>query len=247
MYKNVYEAMVTAGVAEKIDSPVESPSGSLFHYNLTHPEHLFVDGTGCNTNQLNDGKVGGEFIMPKADPESGTPVGDTTDLHFTVLPFVSGTGDAVMCAIVFKSEQQVSEIPLSQKLGSDITVTDLEDKKLVMSGGPTCSYNGKIIPPFFGTSAKISITSQLLVDMLKFIDQCGIHDRSIATPFLLLDGHHSRLMLPFIRYINDENRKWCCCIGIPYATHICQVGDASSLIGTLKMELYQAKHEYIKH
>ncbi len=86
--------------------------------------------------------------MPKADPESGAPVGDTTDLHFIVQPFVSGTGDAVMCVFIFKSEQQVSEIPLSQKLGFDITVTDLEDKKLVMSGGPTCFYNGKIIPPF---------------------------------------------------------------------------------------------------
>ncbi len=115
MYENAYEAMVTAGVAEKVDSPEESPSRSLFHYKLTRPEYLlFVDETGCNTNQLNDGKVGGEqFIMPKDDPESGAPIGATTDLHFTVLPFVSGTGDAVMCAIIFKSEQKVSEILLS--------------------------------------------------------------------------------------------------------------------------------------
>ncbi len=169
------------------------------------------------------------------------PIGATSDLHFTVLPFVSGTGDALMCAIIFKSEQKVSEIPLSWKLGVDITVTDLEDKKLAMSGGPTCSFNGKSIPTFFGTSPKASITSQLLADMLKFIDQCGIYDRSIATLFLLLDGHHSRMMLPFLRYINDDSHKWCCCIGVLYATHIWQVGDASSLNGTFKMELYWAK------
>ncbi len=113
VYENVYEAMVTAGVAEKFESPVESPSGSLFHYNLTHPEHLFLlmELDATPTSWMMESR--GEFIMPKADPESGAPVDDTTDLHFTVLPFVFGTGDAVMCVIIFKSEQQVSEISLS--------------------------------------------------------------------------------------------------------------------------------------
>jgi hypothetical protein len=37
---------------------------------------LFVDQTGCNTNQLNDGKVGGElFIMPKNSGEAAAPTG----------------------------------------------------------------------------------------------------------------------------------------------------------------------------
>jgi hypothetical protein len=159
---------------------------------------------------LNDGKIVGEqFIMPKADPESGMPIGATTDLHFTVLPFVPSTGDAVMCAIIFKSEKKVSEIPLNWKLGVGITVTDLEDKKLVMSGGPTCSFHRKNIPTFFGTFPKASFTSQPLADMLKFIDQCSIYDQSITAPFLLLDGHHSRMMLPFLCYINDESHKEC--------------------------------------
>jgi hypothetical protein len=141
----------------------------------------------------------------------------------------------------------VSEIPLSWKLGVDITVDDVNNKNMVMRGGPTCTYNGKEIPAFFGTSPKASITSQLLADMLKLIDQCCIYDRSIATPVLLLDGHNSRMMLPFLRYINDERHKWCCCIGVPYATHIWQVGDASALNGSFKMELYRAKREYLKY
>jgi hypothetical protein len=32
--------------------------------NITHPEYLlFVDETGCNENQLNDGKVGEELYI----------------------------------------------------------------------------------------------------------------------------------------------------------------------------------------
>ncbi len=201
MYENVYEAMVSSGIAEKVDSPIEFESGRPMQCKLTRPEILlFVDETGCNTNQLNDGKVGGErFIMPKNDPESGAPTGATTDLHFTVLAFLSGTGEAVLCAIISKSEQNVSEIPLSWKLGVDITVDDVNNKNMVMRGGPTCTYNGKVIPAFYGTSPKARIMSQLLADMLKLIDQCCIYDRSIAMPVLLLDGHNSRMMLPFLR------------------------------------------------
>ncbi len=66
---------------------------------------LFVDETGCNANQLNDGKVGGEvFIMLKDCGDAVAPAGATTDLHYTVLPFTSGTGVPVLCAKIFKNE-----------------------------------------------------------------------------------------------------------------------------------------------
>jgi hypothetical protein len=60
-------------------------------FQLTKPEFLlFVDETGCKTNQLNDGRVGGElFVVPKIDNEAGAPTGSTTDLHFMVLGFIS--------------------------------------------------------------------------------------------------------------------------------------------------------------
>jgi hypothetical protein len=212
------------------------------------PEYLiFVDETGCNTNQLNDGYVGGEtFILPKDDPEAA-PRGSTTDINFTVLPFLSGTGVPVMCAIIFKSELPVSEIPLSWKLGIDITVNDLKDRVIVMKGGPCCLYNGKEVPCFYGTAPKASITSNLLADMLKFIDDCSVFDCSVAKLFLLLDGHGSRMMLPFLQYINNPQHEWVCCIGVPYATHIWQVGGASGLNGAFKINLAKAKGEYLKH
>jgi hypothetical protein len=58
------------------------------------------------------GMWGGEtFIVPKDDPEAA-PRGSTTDIHFTVLAFMSRLGDP-MRAVIFKSELPVSEIPLS--------------------------------------------------------------------------------------------------------------------------------------
>ncbi len=124
MYENVYKTMVEAGVAEEVSEDIQHKAGLPSKYRLTRPEYVqFVDETGCNTNQLNDGRVGNErFISPKDDSECGAPIGATTDIHFTVLPFVSGTGEAVMCTIIFKSDKDISEIPVSWKTGIDITV-----------------------------------------------------------------------------------------------------------------------------
>jgi len=45
-----------------------------------------------------------------------------------------------------------------------------------MSGGPTCTFQGKQIPCFYGTSPKASITTELLTEMLKYLDKLGVYD-----------------------------------------------------------------------
>jgi hypothetical protein len=184
MYENVYKTMVEAGVAEEVSEEIQHEAGLPSKFRLTRPEYiLFVDETGCNTNQLNDGRVGNElFIVPKVDSECGAPTGATTNIHFTVLPFISGTGEAVMCAIIFKSEQDVSEIPISWKTGIDITCENIEDTANVMWGGPTCIFQGTTIPCFFGASPKASITTTLLMKMLKYLDRLGVYNRCLS-PF----------------------------------------------------------------
>ncbi len=69
MYENVYKTMVEAGVAEELSEEIQHKAGLPSKYRLTRPEYvLFVDETGCNTNQLNDGRVDNEqFILPKVD------------------------------------------------------------------------------------------------------------------------------------------------------------------------------------
>jgi hypothetical protein len=50
---------------------------------------------------------------------------------------------------------------------------------------------------FFGTSPSSSFTSELLMSMLKFMDDLYLFDHSVCKPFLMLDGHGSRMQLPF--------------------------------------------------
>jgi hypothetical protein len=77
----------------------------------------------------------------------------------------------------------------------------------------------------------------MLTAMLQTIDDLHVYDRSTGMrPCLLLDGHHSRMKLPFLKYINNPD---------PYGTHIWQVADASELNGCFKMALTKAKRYYL--
>ncbi len=107
--------MAQAGIAEKVEEDIQYETGLPSKHKLTESNVLLmVDETGCKTNQLNNEKVGGRlFVLPRENNKAGAPIGPNTDLHFTVLELVSGTGEAVTCTIIFKSEQVISEIPIS--------------------------------------------------------------------------------------------------------------------------------------
>jgi hypothetical protein len=274
MYNCVYSTMHEIGICKRLPQPVmldmkgntvhesEMMFGRPTNYILEHPElMIFVDETGSNTCQVSDGHVGGQlFILPQDGSVKGM-LGSLTDMHFTVLPFIAGTGEAVMCAIILRSEKAIEDIPLSWKYGIDITKSittrdTVADNAIdifinnsgvltAMAGGPTCTFQGKEIPCFVCTSPKASISSRLLADMLSFIDSFIVFDRANGKkPFLLLDGHHSRMDLPFLDYIHDPDHEWACCIGVPYATHIWQVADSPQLNGSFKAELTKVKRRF---
>ena len=153
-----------------------------------------------------------------------------------------------MCAVIMKSK---TPIPPSWVMGIDpmanIVDAETEDEfvmknKESMSGGPTCVFRGKEVPCFVTYSPKASITSTLLMEMLKYLDSLGVYDNEQGQrPFLLLDGHHSRMELPFLEYIMSEEHWWTCCFGVPYGTHIWQVADSTEQNGCFKMALAKAK------
>ena len=60
-------------------------------------------------------------------------------------------------------------------------------------------------------------------------------------PFLLLDGHWSRLELPFLQYINNPADHWIVCIGVPYGTSLWQVGDSTEQNGSFNMSITKGK------
>jgi hypothetical protein len=128
MYDGVYKSMVKAGVAVETAEEVmydnrgnqvfekEKMFGRPTKFKLTKPQNvIFVDETGCNTNQKTDGHIGGElFILPSGLSETGVR-GACTDIHFSVLCFNNANGDAIMCAIILKSMKDIADIPANIK------------------------------------------------------------------------------------------------------------------------------------
>jgi hypothetical protein len=79
--------------------------------------------------------------------------------------------------------------------------------------------------------------------MLAHMDGLKIWEQTddSPTPFLLLDGHHSRMELPFLDYIHNQEHPWAVCIGVPYGTHIWQVANASECNGCFQMCVTRTK------
>ena len=66
-----------------------------------------------------------------------------------------------------------------------------------------------------------------LKDILRTLDELEVFPRvNGLKPFLLVDGHGSRLEIPFLEYINEPDHEWVVCIGVPYGTDLWQVGDS---------------------
>jgi hypothetical protein len=79
------------------------------------------------------------------------------------------------------------------------------------------------------------------------MDSFEVFDRAAGEkPLLLLDGHHSRMDLEFLEYVNDDKHPWNVNIGVPYGTHIWQVADSSQDNGLFKLKPVETKREYNK-
>ena len=46
-----------------------------------------------------------------------------------------------------------------------------------------------------------------------------------AVPFILIDGHLTRLNPLFLAYVNNPEHKWKVCLGVTYVTTLCQLGN----------------------
>jgi hypothetical protein len=142
---------------------------------------MFVNKTGCNTNMKKDGLVGGEIFVLLQDPSPDfRQTGLASNIHYTVLCFLNVLGVLILCAVILKSKKNPTDIPISWKLGIDITKdikTGRADCEIMqnnfgdaMLGGPRCTYKGKEFPCFVGCSESVGITSEMLAAMLEQID-----------------------------------------------------------------------------
>jgi hypothetical protein len=219
---------------------------------------FFFDETGCNTNQKKDGNNGGEKFVCGRGTTPKQKV-STRDKHFTVLGVTAATGEPVLCVVIFASDKE--GVSANWATGMDITVDpeqdefgkiDINDEKnfgkdKYFPSGPTCNFRGKKIPYLPLSSPSGSITGELLVAILSYIDFLEIYERVPGgpVPFLLVDGHDSRLSPVFVDYITNPDHPWQVNLGIPYATSYWQVGDSSEQNGYFKMLLNLAKRRLV--
>ena len=221
---------------------------------INHPDYiLFTDESRCRTNQKQDGNVGNrKYIVEKGT----TPqiICSTTDHWFTILPFTSGSGEAVCCALIFQHKGE--EVPMIWKSVIDITVenpvcNEKEELDLELNvcesqyypGGPKCIFRGKEVDCLTFASESGGITGAILVKILEYFDKIELFKRYPGgpIPMLIVDGHQSRLDPRFVTYINDKTHEWRVCLGVPYATVLWQVGDASEQNGKFKIEWTKVK------
>ena len=265
MYEYIYDEMINANIASPRDNPVYTDRegneveeserfGLAQEFRIDHPDYiLFADESGCQTNQKQDGNVGNrKFIV-----EHGTrpqTICSTADHRFTILPFTSGSGEAVCCVIIFQHKEE--EVPVTWKTGIDITVEnpiqnekgeiDLElniGESKYYPEGPKCKYRGKEVDCLTFASESGGITGAILVKILEYFDTLQLFERYEGgpIPMLIVDGHQSRLDPRFVSYINNHDHEWRVCLGVPYATVLWQVGDASEQNGKFKIEWTKVK------
>ncbi len=86
-----------------------------------------------------------------------------------------------------------------------------------------------------------------MVEILTYFGSIDLFPHVPGGPILMLivDGHQSRLAPVFVEYINNKNNTWKVCLGVPYATTLWQVGDASEQNGMVKLEWYCEKRELL--
>jgi hypothetical protein len=205
------EQMEQAGVLEDLEEPVwmnfageivgseEEAFGEKVRQTVKHADYIFcVDEVGNNTNMKEEGRIGGERLL-KAEGQSAGVTAATSSAHFSVLGFTAGTGEPVMCAIIFAAGEMTQEL----QLGIDIRSPMVEGDDSIRANYGAGNFRGILVPPFVCCSPKGGITSELLRAMLKQMDSLDLfpHTPGGPLPFLLLDGHGIQFQLPFLRYI----------------------------------------------
>jgi hypothetical protein len=272
MYDIIYNELVVAGIARPREVAVsldraddvcekEDQYGELCELELTHPGYLlFADETGCNTSQKTDGHAAGTKYLVGSGQVPRTAC-STTNPRFTVLPFTSGSGKPVLLVVMFHGKGE--KVPADWKQGIDITITPERDNQeepqiridksnfgpgRYFPGGPSCTYNRKEIPMMAYMSESGGITAAILVNILATLDKQDDFPRVPGgpLPFLMIDGHSSRLDPIFLAYINNPAHVWKVCLGVPYATSYWQVGDSAEQNETFKILWYQVKDALVK-
>ena len=135
--------------------------------------------------------------------ETGTVpqrISPTANHQFTMLPFTSGSGEAVCCVMIVQSE--TGEVPSLWRQGQDKLVDLIRDadgnvtleanmsEGKAYQGGPACKYSGKLVPCLTYASKSGGITGEILVQILKEFDTLDLFSHVNGNiPVIVINGH----------------------------------------------------------
>ena len=270
MYEDTYAIWERCGVAERLDAPAfidrdgrvmsdeEGRQKNMLRstYRLLHPDGaLNADEIGHNTNTTKD-KLQRNEKRIHLKGERAQKIASETDVAWTMLAVTALTGHPVCCVVIMEGKRLAPE----DLTGEDIMASnDVDDVASWLDktnhgpgkrfpGGPTCEFRGKVIPAFVTFSDSGGVTSQILKDVLKHIDKCGVYRRGDTDnfePTIQLDGHHTRFGLDFVEYCRRPENKWNVSIGCPESTHLWQIQDSSEMNGQNKLWTYHYKDKLL--
>ena len=263
MSDQIEVVLLESGNAKAFDEPVHMDrEGNIVHnasegfgrpvtIDITEPSNVLVmDETGDNTHGKDDGNNAGEKkVVPKGQiPKERVGI---KDAHYTVLPVNDVSGRLRCLAVIFKGEK----LSPSLVLGCDV-FADWDDDDYISNFGPGKRYpslpihdhEGNDVPVVFAATPNASMTSTVLMQVFKKMDEKGISKREydsngklVKYPVVILDGHVSRMGEDYLVYINEDKTYWGCVLGAPYGTAIYQFHDDKRQNGRFKCELAKSK------
>ena len=136
MYHCIYDEMLLAGVAAKIEVPVymdregnpvsvDNAYGRKCTHKLVRPDMCFVfDETGGNTCMKNDGHAGGKKYIRRTGQAAKMRASES-DNHFTSLTVSALTGESALCAVIFKGKLVVDTIVSKELIHTQLCQTHI--------------------------------------------------------------------------------------------------------------------------
>ena len=144
--------------------------------------------------------------------------------------------------IEWKSRIYITVDPVLDEYGKPDYNLNIGDGKYY-HGGPKCKYNGEEVECLTLCLESGGITGKILVAILTCFDSIELfpHVKVSPVPMLIVNGPQSRLHPDFVKYVNNKAHPWRILFGVPYATVLWQVGNASDQTSKFKVKWYDIK------
>ena len=174
------------------------------------------------------------------------------DSHFTVTPITDATGTLRFVTVIFAAK----DVSPEWSLGIDIFAElDPEDDINIGPGKrhpglSLLSADGKEIPVLFAANPKASMTSTILKETFKKMDELGITQHGVDEygktyrPAAVVDRHISRMGEDFLHYVNEAATHWEVNLGASYGTEYWQLHNDRRQNGAFKSELASSKSRF---